>query len=1018
MTRFRKRAAIIAVWIILLVLTNIIIYNMESRVYLETAQEDLLDLSITISGQIPVLTENDYYTRMDSSGMEFAKLKALSLALGNTEDIREQKAFLEEFAQAAHVEGLTVYGRDAVPVLKFGEVSEINIDPAVIRSRMNSGRPDITSKITEADRDRYLSSLYLADEDDGYFSWSTENGKWLLVTERKKTDAEEQLLNYFSWKNVLSKITIGRTGFVLAVADEDGIVLSSPDQDQIGQSVEAIGIRIGDSDSPASFSELMETFRPADRVQSVRIGTEKYYAARLKEDHALMLALFPENEIRENVDNATSSLVILVILITGISVLFAFFHIQDTQDFERRPRGRFAWNSVLAGRLKIMAILTAILLLVCGIYLEALSAYAETFRYTSNKVSSVMELLKDNSAATSLLSDWFGNEYLTKCRVIKCILDHTAPEKVTREYLSELSGRLDIRSIFVYDVDGKIRMTDSPYNHENLSLSDPFFRLLRERPELVGDLEHDAISGESRQKAGISLLNEHNECTGMIMIVTNPAQFEQIRNNLGFSGVYEQISLKDDSFVMVIRNNDMTIQYLAEVEGGTHRIGLHSYDYTGYPITEMGISETELRDHYNGNLFVLQNRYFASVRRLDDYYLLVMRPQIHLSSDYLKLVIIAVLCSLIFTAVLILLSCLEKKETAIKNAEAADRAAAMKNKDPEGTEDPKRRDDDVIGMLSSLINKRKPYFEQRWPEDSIRWKDKTTDEKFSASMKYILILTLTVIFVHVLTAGEGSLWYYCFSGQWDSGINLYSLTYCMVTICGLFVIKLVMHKLLFLTARAVKPKGETFCHLLDSFSGYGLVITGIFLCLSHFGVNSMTLSLTGGVAGVIFGIGCQNIVADILAGILMAFEGNVYVGDYVSFNGQYGVVLSIGVRTTRLKWFGEDTIIRNNDFKNFIHMPSRQQDRAVTDLSIDLKESLERVESILQEELPVIHDNLCRLAGDDVSGPNYRGVKQITKNGVVLSFSIFCKGMYYAWLTRALNRELKLMCERHGINIG
>ena len=36
---------------------------------------------------------------------------------------------------------------------------------------------------------------------------------------------------------------------------------------------------------------------------------------------------------------------------------------------------------------------------------------------------------------------------------------------------------------------------------------------------------------------------------------------------------------------------------------------------------------------------------------------------------------------------------------------------------------------------------------------------------------------------------------------------------------------------------------------------------------------------------------------------------------------------------------------------------------------------------------------------------------------MVLSFAIFCKGMYYGWLRRALNRELKLMCERNGINL-
>ena len=73
--------------------------------------------------------------------------------------------------------------------------------------------------------------------------------------------------------------------------------------------------------------------------------------------------------------------------------------------------------------------------------------------------------------------------------------------------------------------------------------------------------------------------------------------------------------------------------------------------------------------------------------------------------------------------------------------------------------------------------------------------------------------------------------------------------------------------------------------------------------------------------------------------------------------------------------------------------------------------------SILEEELPKIHNKLCEISGSEVGGPKYRGVSKITESGVVLSFSIYCKGMYYGWLQRMLNRELKLMCERRDIRI-
>jgi small conductance mechanosensitive channel len=228
---------------------------------------------------------------------------------------------------------------------------------------------------------------------------------------------------------------------------------------------------------------------------------------------------------------------------------------------------------------------------------------------------------------------------------------------------------------------------------------------------------------------------------------------------------------------------------------------------------------------------------------------------------------------------------------------------------------------------------------------------------------------------------------------------------------------MLVHKLMYLIARTAGARGETICHLMDSFSGYVLVIAGIFICLYKFGVNMTALSLTGGVAGVVFGIGCQNIVADILAGIIMAFDGSVHVGDLVSYNGQFGVVFSIGVRTTILKWFGDITVIRNNDFKNFIRRPAEEQARVIASLKIDQHESLQRINEILDRELPVVHDNLCAAVGEEISGPTFRGVDSIDESGMLLSFSILCKGMLVGLVPRALNVELKLMCERNNIKL-
>ena len=82
----------------------------------------------------------------------------------------------------------------------------------------------------------------------------------------------------------------------------------------------------------------------------------------------------------------------------------------------------------------------------------------------------------------------------------------------------------------------------------------------------------------------------------------------------------------------------------------------------------------------------------------------------------------------------------------------------------------------------------------------------------------------------------------------------------------------------------------------------------------------------------------------------------------------------------------------------YVLSPADQETRVVTSIVMDIRESLERVEAILKEELPMIHERLCLLLDDPVKGPDYAGVSQIGENSVELSFNLYCKGRDYVML--------------------
>jgi small conductance mechanosensitive channel len=533
--------------------------------------------------------------------------------------------------------------------------------------------------------------------------------------------------------------------------------------------------------------------------------------------------------------------------------------------------------------------------------------------------------------------------------------------------------------------------------------------MLEGRHDYLGKPAEDPYFGSYLQIAAITVRDENDLCDGFIMIALNPSELVSIRKNLNYNGVFNRLGLVDGTAVLVVKDSDMSIEYLAIAEDGISSSTIGAYEVVGMNIADLGLDENRLRDNYNGNMLLLNNTFFASVRRVDDSYYLVMRPEVSLSFSNLAPALVSMSLTLLYMIVLVIISSRWK---------VADERKHITEDEPtiEEANEKIKQEALVLSAIGRLFHKDKPYFDERWPQDSKKWKDRTSGEKFASGSKVMLLAVLLFVFIHAKLEGTQSVWYYCITGVWDTGINLYSITTCVISICVLVLIKLIIHKLFYFIARMSGAKGETICSLIDSCSSDALVIAGFFICLHNVGVNATALSLTGGVAGVIFGIGCKDLVSDILAGIIMTFEGIVHNGDYINAGKTWGTVLNIGIRTTTVKRFHEVVAIRNNDLKDFTNLLSEETARYQTYLTIDPGESLEHVIDVINKELPEIEKKLSSVVDDTGLNLQLRGIDQITLDGVVLAFAAYCKGQYFK-ITYSYNTELKLMCERNNIHL-
>ncbi len=106
--------------------------------------------------------------------------------------------------------------------------------------------------------------------------------------------------------------------------------------------------------------------------------------------------------------------------------------------------------------------------------------------------------------------------------------------------------------------------------------------------------------------------------------------------------------------------------------------------------------------------------------------------------------------------------------------------------------------------------------------------------------------------------------------------------------------------------------------------GYLFVILGFYVALVVNGVNLASLAVVGGALGLGIGFGLQNIVANVVSGLVLLTERPVAVGDRIEFGGIAGDVVKISLRAT---------IVVTNDNISIIVPNSELTSHAVTNWS-------------------------------------------------------------------------------------
>ena len=113
------------------------------------------------------------------------------------------------------------------------------------------------------------------------------------------------------------------------------------------------------------------------------------------------------------------------------------------------------------------------------------------------------------------------------------------------------------------------------------------------------------------------------------------------------------------------------------------------------------------------------------------------------------------------------------------------------------------------------------------------------------------------------------------------------------------------------------------------------------------------LAVLGGTAAVAMGFAMKDLVASVVAGVMIMMDRPFQVGDRVSFGGEYGDITSIGLRSVRMVTLDDNVItIPNNKFLTDITSCGNYgalDMQVVIDFHIGVDQDVRRARQIIKE---------------------------------------------------------------------
>jgi small conductance mechanosensitive channel len=209
----------------------------------------------------------------------------------------------------------------------------------------------------------------------------------------------------------------------------------------------------------------------------------------------------------------------------------------------------------------------------------------------------------------------------------------------------------------------------------------------------------------------------------------------------------------------------------------------------------------------------------------------------------------------------------------------------------------------------------------------------------------------------------------------------------------------------------------TFSNVLNGAITFIWMVLGILWFLEKLHIPIIPILAGAGIVGFAVSFSSQNLIRDIINGIIMLWEDQFIIGDLINISGTVGVVENVNLRMTQLRQANGILSTISNSSISTVHNLTKDWSRIVFTVEIS-------PEADVDKALSIVRETACGMQNDEewkdsvIDPVNVLGVNNISHNGIEILLWFKTEPGKQFPLGREFRRRLKYAFDRENIDIG